>query len=209
MKVDELRVLEEDELGGRLKAARRELYELRFKHAVGQLENASQISKVRHDIARIMTVLREREFGIVAQAAPESVTAVAVAEPEEQRRHRGSKPSKNQAEARPRQGETEDGEGVMSVSTPTKPQVETTERGQRKVRLGTVISDKGEKTIIVQIGTSKAHRLYKKTVQQRTKFKVHDEKNECGVGDLVRITETRPISKEKRWRLLEIVEKAR
>jgi small subunit ribosomal protein S17 len=98
---------------------------------------------------------------------------------------------------------------LMSVSTPTKPEVETTERGQRKVRLGTVISDKGEKTIIVQIGTSKAHRLYKKTVQQRTKFKVHDEKNECGVGDLVRITETKPISKEKRWRLLEIVEKAR
>jgi large subunit ribosomal protein L29 len=74
MKVDELRVLEVDELGGRLKAARRELYELRFKHAVGQLENSSQISKVRHDIARIMTVLREREFGIVAQAAPEAIT---------------------------------------------------------------------------------------------------------------------------------------
>ena len=74
MKVDELRVLEEDELGGRLKAARRELYELRFKHAVGQLENSSQISKVRHDIARIMTVLREREFGIVAQVAPSDVS---------------------------------------------------------------------------------------------------------------------------------------
>jgi large subunit ribosomal protein L29 len=74
MKVDELRVLEEDELGGRLKAARRELYELRFKHAVGQLENSSQISKVRHDIARIMTVLREREFGIVAQVAPDAIT---------------------------------------------------------------------------------------------------------------------------------------
>jgi large subunit ribosomal protein L29 len=73
MKVDELRVLEEDELGGRLKAARRELYELRFKHAVGQLENASQISKVRHDIARIMTVLTERQFGIVAQAAPDAI----------------------------------------------------------------------------------------------------------------------------------------
>ena len=81
MKVDDLRVLEEDELGGRLKTARRELYELRFKHAVGQLENSSQISKVRHDIARIMTVLREREFGIVAQVAPEAL-AVAVAEPE-------------------------------------------------------------------------------------------------------------------------------
>jgi small subunit ribosomal protein S17 len=86
---------------------------------------------------------------------------------------------------------------------------ETTPRGQRKVRLGTVISDKMHQTIIVQIGTSKAHRLYRKTVRQRTRFKVHDEKNECGVGDLVRITETRPISKEKRWRVLEIVEKAK
>ena len=80
MKVDELRVLEVDELGGKLKAARRELYELRFKHAVGQLENSSQISKVRHDIARIMTVLQERAFGIVAQVAPEAIP-VAVAEP--------------------------------------------------------------------------------------------------------------------------------
>jgi large subunit ribosomal protein L29 len=75
MKVDELRVLEADELGMRLRTARRELYELRFKHAVGQLENSTQISKVRHDIARIMTVLRERDFGI----AP--IEAVAVGEP--------------------------------------------------------------------------------------------------------------------------------
>jgi large subunit ribosomal protein L29 len=81
MKVDELRVLEADELGGRLKAARRELYELRFKHAVGQLENSSQISKVRHDIARIMTVLSERELGIVIvpHAAPEMATETATA----------------------------------------------------------------------------------------------------------------------------------
>jgi large subunit ribosomal protein L29 len=83
MKVDELRVLEQDELGMRLRTARRELYELRFKHAVGQLENSSQIRKVRHDIARIMTVLRERDFGIqptVEEAVPQA-TAVAVAEP--------------------------------------------------------------------------------------------------------------------------------
>ena len=95
----------------------------------------------------------------------------------------------------------------MSDTTSTTTNVES--RGQRKVRLGTVISDKMNQTVIVQVGTSKAHRLYKKTVQQRTKFKVHDEKNECGVGDLVRITETRPISKEKRWRVLEVVEKAK
>ena len=81
--------------------------------------------------------------------------------------------------------------------------------GKRRTKVGRVISDKMDKTVIVQVGTSKAHRLYRKTVQERTRFKVHDEKNECGVGDLVRITETRPISKEKRWRVLEIVEKAK
>ena len=89
MKVDELRELEEDQLGDRLRAARRELYELRFKHAVGQLENSSQISKVRHDIARIMTVISERELGIVVHAhapAAEAETAqapVAVVERDE------------------------------------------------------------------------------------------------------------------------------
>src|SRR5690348_5513239 len=84
MKVDELRVLEADELGMRLRTARRELYELRFKHAVGQLENSSQISKVRHDIARIMTVLRERDFGIGPSVGEDAVSqqAVAVAEPD-------------------------------------------------------------------------------------------------------------------------------
>src|SRR6266852_1107262 len=65
MKVDDLRELEEDQLADRMKTARRELYELRFKHAVGQLENSSQISKVRHDIARIMTVLSDRQLGLV------------------------------------------------------------------------------------------------------------------------------------------------
>ena len=80
MKVDELRVLEADELAMRLKTSRRELYELRFKHAVGQLENSSQISKVRHDIARIMTVLRERDFGIGPSEPEELQAAVAVAE---------------------------------------------------------------------------------------------------------------------------------
>jgi large subunit ribosomal protein L29 len=79
MKVDELRVLEADELSVRMRQARRELYELRFKHAVGQLENSSEISKVRHDIARIMTVLRERDFGIVASLVADALEPVAVA----------------------------------------------------------------------------------------------------------------------------------
>lgn len=85
MKVDELRVLEADELGMRLRTSRRELYELRFKHAVGQLDNSSEIRKVRHDIARIMTVLHEREYGIgptieEAQAAAEAAAAPVGAE---------------------------------------------------------------------------------------------------------------------------------
>ncbi len=83
MKVDDLRVLEADELGGRLRTARRELYELRFKHAVGQLENSSEISKVRHDIARIMTVLRERDFGILA-STPEPEALAPLPEPEKE-----------------------------------------------------------------------------------------------------------------------------
>jgi len=83
MKVDELRELEEDQLGDRMRAARRELYELRFKHAVGQLENSSQISKVRHDIARIMTVLSERELGLVTHVPAHEAEAVAVAKKDE------------------------------------------------------------------------------------------------------------------------------
>jgi large subunit ribosomal protein L29 len=81
MKVDELRVLEADELSVRMRQARRELYELRFKHAVGQLENSSQISKVRHDIARIMTVLRERDFGIVASMVADALEPAAATAP--------------------------------------------------------------------------------------------------------------------------------
>lgn len=108
MKVEDLRVLEADELGMRLKTARRELYELRFKHAVGQLENSSQISKVRHDIARIMTVLRERDFGFAPSPAPgegegvEAESAVAVAEApaqeEEPARPKRSRKKKEDAE---------------------------------------------------------------------------------------------------------------
>jgi len=77
VKVDELRELEEDQLADRMKTARRELYELRFKHAVGQLENSSQIAKVRHDIARIMTVISERELGLSTSPPSGEVGALA------------------------------------------------------------------------------------------------------------------------------------
>jgi large subunit ribosomal protein L29 len=99
MKVDELRVLEADELGMRLRTARRELYELRFKHAVGQLENSSQIFKVRHDIARIMTVLRERDFGIAPTAA------VAVGEPQPEPEPEAEAPAPKRGRGRKKQQE--------------------------------------------------------------------------------------------------------
>ena len=82
-------------------------------------------------------------------------------------------------------------------------------RGTRKTRTGYVISDKMEKTVVVQVTDLTQHPLYKKTIQRRARFKVHDEENACGIGDLVRIMETRPISKEKRWRVIEVVEKAK
>ncbi len=84
-----------------------------------------------------------------------------------------------------------------------------TERGMRKTRVGTVISDRMDKTIVVRVQTLKEHPRYKKTVRQSSRFKVHDEQNQCTVGDRVRIVETRPLSHDKRWRLLEIVEKVK
>lgn len=84
-----------------------------------------------------------------------------------------------------------------------------TVRSQRKVRVGRVVSDKMDKTVVVQVVDLKQHPLYRKTVRQRVRFKVHDEANSCGIGDTVRIMETRPLSREKRWRVVEIVEKAK
>ncbi|NLK87361.1 MAG: 30S ribosomal protein S17 [Clostridiaceae bacterium] len=83
------------------------------------------------------------------------------------------------------------------------------ERALRKTRTGKVVSDKMDKTIVVAIETSVKHPLYKKIVKRTYKLKAHDENNECTVGDKVKVMETRPISRDKRWRLVEIVEKAR
>ena len=83
------------------------------------------------------------------------------------------------------------------------------ERNLRKVRTGKVISDKMDKTIVVAVTDNVRHPLYKKIVKRTYKLKAHDEKNEAGIGDTVRVMETRPLSKDKRWRLAEIIEKAK
>jgi hypothetical protein len=78
-------------------------------------------------------------------------------------------------------------------------------RNVRKVRQGTVVSDKMDKTIVVAVERKVPHKMYKKSINTTTKFKAHDENNECRIGDVVRIVETRPLSKDKRWRVEKIV----
>ncbi|MCI8675003.1 MAG: 30S ribosomal protein S17 [Lachnospiraceae bacterium] len=83
------------------------------------------------------------------------------------------------------------------------------ERNLRKTRRGKVVSDKMDKTIVVAIEEHVKHPLYGKIVKRTYKLKAHDEKNECAIGDTVRVMETRPLSKDKRWRLVEIIERAK
>lgn len=83
------------------------------------------------------------------------------------------------------------------------------ERNLRKIRVGTVVSDKMDKTIVVAIKDNVKHPLYKKIIPRTIRLKAHDENNECRIGDRVRVMETRPLSKDKRWRLAEIIEKAK
>ena len=83
------------------------------------------------------------------------------------------------------------------------------ERNLRKTRVGKVVSDKMDKTVVVAIQDNVKHPLYKKIIKRTVKFKAHDEKNECGIGDKVEIMETRPLSKDKRWRVTQIIAKAK
>ena len=83
------------------------------------------------------------------------------------------------------------------------------ERNHRKTQIGVVVSDKMDKTVVVAVVDSMRHPLYKKTIKRTVKFKAHDENNACGIGDKVVIMETRPLSKDKRWRVSEITQKAK
>ena len=83
------------------------------------------------------------------------------------------------------------------------------ERNLRKVMIGTVTSNKMDKTVVVSVETSVKHKLYGKIVKRTYKLKAHDENNECQIGDKVKVMETRPLSRDKRWRLVEIIEKAK
>jgi|GEM_PF-27933 len=121
---------------------------------------------------------------------------------------KAEKPAAKKAPATPK---TVNGVTPISKSAGKKVPVEKDpkERNYRKEREGTVVSDKMQKTCIVAIIDKFKHKLYKKTISKTKRIKVHDENNECGIGDTVLISETRPISKDKHWRLVRIIEKAK
>jgi len=101
------------------------------------------------------------------------------------------------------------GAAAASASTEVTPSTVATDRGDRKVRRGYVVSDKMDKTIVVEVEDRVKHPLYGKVIRRTSKVKAHDEQGTAGVGDLVVISETRPLSATKRWRLVEILEKAK
>ena len=162
----ELRELNDTELEHRLGEAKEELFNLRFQNATGQLDNIARIPQVRRDIARIETLLRERE--------------IAAAEQHVKRR------------------------GVRQWLTKTT-EARTT---QRKVREGIVMSTKMDKTVVVAVVDRVRHRRYGKTMQRTSHLYAHDEANDAREGDRVRVAETRPLSKLKHWRVVEVLERA-
>ena len=98
---------------------------------------------------------------------------------------------------------------MTTETSETTETTETTARNRRKTRVGKVVSDRMDKTVVVSIERLVKHPTYGRYVRKRTKFKVHDEKNECKIGDTIRFMETRPISKDKRWRFVEFVERVK
>ena len=168
------RAWSDDELVTKLREAKEELFNLRFQAATGQLESHGRLSAVRKDIARIYTIMRERELGI----------------------------STVETDSR--------GDGMSENATGSYGRTaKLATRGFRKTREGLVVSDKMDKTVVVAVEDRVKHPLYGKVIRRTSKLKAHDETNACGVGDRVLLMETRPLSATKRWRVVEILEKAK
>ena len=152
--------------------------------------------------------VEEEEAPAEEPAAAEAEAEEPVAEAEEP----AAPPAKKKRKLRPRSERRQRpkpvraSEGRKPLSRQPKPEHE---RGNRQERRGVVVSSAMDKTIVVRVETLKAHRRYKKIIRRSTKFHAHDEQNEANVGDVVRIVETRPLSKTKRWRLAEVVEAAK
>jgi small subunit ribosomal protein S17 len=137
------------------------------------------------------------------EAAAEEATAEEAAPAKRTRSNRHVPRSQRRTRSKPKREQSAARKPIVRLPKPES------ERGRSQERRGVVVSDKGDKTIVVKVDVMKAHPRYKKIVRRSVKFHAHDEGNAAGVGDTVRIVETRPLSKTKRWRLAEIVEKAR
>ena len=159
------------DLEAKLREAKEELFNLRFQAATGQLESHGRLRTVKKDIARIYTVVRERELGIRTDPG------------------------------------ADEGRGFR-MSEQTTGQT-AGQRSTRKTREGLIVSDKMDKTVVVAVEDRVKHALYGKVLRRTSKLKAHDEQNECGIGDRVLIMETRPLSATKRWRVVEILERAK
>ena len=96
-----------------------------------------------------------------------------------------------------------------TTETTSETTTDQVDRAKKKIRVGTVVSDKMQKTVVVQIERLVRHPVYKRYVRRRKRFKVHDEENQCRTGDVIAFMETRPLSKDKRWRFVEFVERAK
>jgi ribosomal protein uS17 len=143
----------------------------------------------------------------VAEAAPAEAPAAEVApEPEPEKTKSKKRLARPLRRQRPKRARAAAGKARKPLVRQPKPEAE---RGARQERRGVVVSSAMDKTIVVRVETQKMHPRYKKVVRRSTKFHAHDEQNEAKVGDLVRIVETRPLSKTKRWRLAEVVEAAK
>ena len=136
---------------------------------------------------------------------PDEATIKQRVEEREERRR------KNAAQRRRRRAKEREKRSATQAAAPPEPQVEGREHGpgRPKVRQGVVVSDKADKTISVRIDVTRRHRTYKKIVRRSTTLHAHDESNDANAGDTVRIVESRPLSRTKRWRLVEVVERAR
>jgi len=186
MKASEIRDWDDVEIRARLKELREERFRLRFKMGTMELENPKVVLHIRRDVARMKTILREREHSetLVAAVPPEAATSPETAD-------------EMPTAALPPTPDVPEGPAAEAGS----------ERLRRKIRTGVVVSDQNDKTVTVLVERQFAHPLYTKQVKKTKKYRAHDEKNEFKMGDVVRITETRPLSKTKRWRVIELLER--
>src|SRR6202020_338416 len=187
MELTKIRNWSDDDLKVQETQFSEQLFRIRFQAKLGQNEGVKKLRELRKDIARIKTVARERALGIHG-AAPVAVSVAPV------------KAKKTKKEARKRM--------TATTETAATPEAGAAKAGRRNEKVGNVVSTKMQKTIVVEVEMRKAHPKYKRIVKSNKKFYAHDEQNSARVGDVVRIRESRPLSKLKRWALEEIVRRS-